>query len=177
MNNKFKVVILILSDRASQGVYEDRSGTKIIELLDLYMIEEPEKIYKIIPDEKEIIEKELKEMAKNGCHLVLTSGGTGPSKRDVTPEATEAVCQKILPGFGELMRRVSFEKVPTAILSRSTAGICGDSLIVNMPGSPKAIKECLEAVFPAIPDCVKIVSGFVMECDETNIKVHKPHHH
>lgn len=173
----FKAGILILSDRASQGVYEDRSGTKIMELLDLYMVEEPEKFYKVIPDDKKTIEKEIEDMATQGCHVILTSGGTGPSERDVTPEATEAVCQKILPGFGELMRRVSYEKVPTAILSRSTAGICVKSLVVNMPGSPKAIKECLEAVFPAIPDCVKIVSGFVMECDETEIKVHKPHHH
>lgn len=175
--SRFKAGVLILSDRASAGVYEDRSGTKIIELLNLYMQEEPEVDYKIIPDDKETIEAEIQRMAKEGNHLILTSGGTGPSKRDVTPEATQAVCQKILPGFGEHMRRISFEKVPTAILSRSTAGICDDSLVVNMPGSPKAIKECLEAVFPAIPDCVKIVTGFVMECNEDNIKIHKPHHH
>ncbi len=175
--NIFKAGVLILSDRASEGIYQDLSGIKIMELLELYMVGKIEKIYKVIPDDQEKIEEELKELAKQGCHIILTSGGTGPSIRDVTPEATHKVCQKILPGFGELMRRVSFEKVPTAILSRAAAGICEKSLIINLPGSPKAIKECLEAVYPAIPDCVKIVSGYEMECDENNIKVHKPHHH
>jgi molybdopterin adenylyltransferase len=105
---------------------------------------------------------------------VITTGGTGPALRDVTPEATEAVCQKMMPGFGELMRKVSLEKVATAILSRQTAGICAKGLIVNLPGQPKAIKECLDAVFPAIPYCIDLLDGPFLTTDETKIRAFRP---
>ena len=109
-----------------------------------------------------------------GCCLVVTTGGTGPAVRDVTPEATEAVCEKRMPGFGELMRQVSLAHVPTAILSRQTAGIRGSSLIVNLPGKPKAITECLDAVFPAIPYCIDLIGGPRIETDEAYVKAFRP---
>ena len=109
-----------------------------------------------------------------GCDLVLTTGGTGPAVRDVTPEATEAVCEKMMPGFGELMRAQSLKYVPTAILSRQTAGIRKHALIINLPGQPKAIKECLEPVFPAVPYCIDLIEGAFIETDETKMKVFRP---
>jgi len=112
---------------------------------------------RIVPDDLEQIAVAIRELAEAGCCLVVTTGGTGPAPRDVTPEATERVCTKLLPGFGELMRKVSLEKVPTAILSRQTAGVCDRTLIVNLPGRPKSIRECLDAVFPAIPYCVDLI--------------------
>ena len=122
-----------------------------------------------------MIEQTLRELCEaEQCCLVITTGGTGPALRDVTPEATEAVCQKMMPGFGELMRKVSLEKVSTAILSRQTAGICGRALIVNLPGQPKAIKECLDAVFPAIPYCIDLLEGPYLPTDETKIKAFRP---
>ncbi|MBN2767965.1 MAG: molybdopterin adenylyltransferase, partial [Campylobacterales bacterium] len=108
------------------------------------------------------------------CDLIVTTGGTGPAPRDVTPEATEAVCQKMLPGFGELMRSISLRYVPTAILSRQSAGVCEKSLIVNLPGKPKSIRECLEAVFPAIPYCLDLIGARYIEADERNIKIFRP---
>jgi molybdopterin adenylyltransferase len=108
------------------------------------------------------------------CCLVVTTGGTGPAPRDITPEATEAVCSKMMPGFGELMRSVSLQYVPTAILSRQTAGIRGKGLIVNLPGKPKAIRQCLEAVFPAIPYCIDLIGGPFITCKEENIKIFRP---
>ncbi|MFM8415022.1 MAG: molybdopterin adenylyltransferase, partial [Planctomycetota bacterium] len=110
-----------------------------------------------VPDELETIAAAIRELADAGCCLVVTTGGTGPAPRDVTPEATERACTKMLPGFGELMRQVSLEYVPTAILSRQTAGVCGRALVVNLPGRPKSIRECLDAVFPAIPYCVDLI--------------------
>ena len=106
--------------------------------------------------------------------LIITTGGTGPSLRDVTPEATEAICQKMLPGFGELMRSISLAFVPTAILSRQTAGIRGNTLIVNLPGKPKAIRQCLEAVFPAIPYCIDLIEGPYLVCNDANMKAFRP---
>jgi len=108
------------------------------------------------------------------CCLVVTTGGTGPAARDVTPEATQAVCEKMMPGFGELMRKVSLEKVPTAILSRQTAGIRGGSLIVNLPGQPRAIAECLDAIFPAIPYCIDLIGGPYLTTDETRLAAFRP---
>jgi molybdopterin adenylyltransferase len=108
------------------------------------------------------------------CCLIVTTGGTGPAPRDVTPEATEAVCEKMMPGFGELMRQVSLEYVPTAILSRQTAGIRGRSLIINLPGKPKSIRECLDAVFPAVPYCIDLIEGPYLECDESVIHAFRP---
>ncbi|MEQ9208679.1 MAG: molybdopterin adenylyltransferase, partial [Pseudomonadales bacterium] len=131
--------------------------------------------YAVIPDEQDQIEQTLIDMADNkGCCLIVTSGGTGPALRDVTPEATAAVCNKMMPGFGELMRSVSLQYVPTAILSRQTAGIRNNTLIVNLPGKPKAIRQCLDAVFPAIPYCIDLLEGPFLECDEEIIKPFRP---
>ncbi|MGQ4646815.1 molybdopterin adenylyltransferase [Lyngbya aestuarii] len=170
-----KIGILTASDRASAGVYDDLSGKAVINLLGEYLTSQWEPIYKVIPDDQQSIETELKRMIDQvQCCLVITTGGTGPAPRDVTPEATEAVCQKMLPGFGELMRSVSLQYVPTAILSRQTAGIRGNGLIVNLPGKPKSIKECLEAVFPAIPYCVDLIGGPYLECNPEVIQVFRP---
>ena len=138
---KAKIGILTLSDRASEGKYDDLSGAAIKEVLDGWIKSEREYFYEVIPDEIELIKERLKHMIDVlGCDLVLTTGGTGPAPRDVTPEATEAVCEKMMPGFGELMRAASLKYVPTAILSRQTAGIRGHALIVNLPSQPKAIR-------------------------------------
>jgi len=129
----------------------------------------------VIPDEQEQIEATLIRLADEElCCLIVTTGGTGPAKRDVTPEATEAVCDRMMPGFGELMRAESLKFVPTAILSRQTAGLRDDTLIVNLPGKPKSIRECLDAVFPAIPYCIDLMEGPYLECDETVIKPFRP---
>jgi len=170
-----KIGIVTVSDRASAGVYEDISGKAIIDRLNEYLTSPWESVYRIIPDEQNIIEDTLKEMVDNGgCSLVVTTGGTGPAKRDVTPEATEAVCDRMMPGFGELMRAESLKFVPTAILSRQTAGLRKDSLIVNLPGKPKSIRECLDAVFPAIPYCIDLMDGPYLICDENVIKPFRP---
>lgn len=172
---KAKIGIVTVSDRASAGVYDDLSGKAIIETLNDYLISEWEPIYEVIPDEQEIIEATLIKMADDKeCSLIVTTGGTGPAKRDVTPEATEAVCDRMMPGFGELMRTESLKFVPTAILSRQTAGLRGDSLIVNLPGKPKSIRECLDAVFPAIPYCIDLMEGPYLDCNEKVIKPFRP---
>ncbi len=170
-----KIGIITASDRASAGVYEDISGRAIIDTIDEYLKSSWTEIYEVIPDEQSYIEKTIKEMADDkGCCLIVTTGGTGPAKRDVTPEATEVVCDKMMPGFGELMRQVSLKYVPTAILSRQTAGIRGKTLIVNLPGKPKSIRECLDAVFPAIPYCIDLLEGPYIECNEEVIKPFRP---
>jgi molybdopterin adenylyltransferase len=138
-----------------------------------YLISEHEIVYRCIPDEQDIIEQTMIELCQECC-LVVTTGGTGPAKRDVTPEATENVCEKMMPGFGELMRQVSLKYVPTAILSRQTAGIRGKSLIINLPGKPKSIRECLDAVFPAVPYCIDLIGGDYLECNEEVIKAFRP---
>ena len=172
---KAKIGILTMSDRASEGTYEDKSGPAIKEVLDSWIVSEHEYFYEVIPDEFELIKERLVHMVDVlGCDLVLTTGGTGPAVRDVTPEATEAVCEKIMPGFGELMRAASLQYVPTAILSRQTAGIRGHALIINLPGQPKAIKECLEPVFPAVPYCIDLIEGAFIETDENVMKVFRP---
>ncbi|MGX9416201.1 molybdopterin adenylyltransferase [Vibrio sp. WJH972] len=172
---KAKIGIVTVSDRASAGVYEDISGKAIIETLNEYLVSEWEPIYEVIPDEQDVIEATLIKMAdKQDCSLIVTTGGTGPAKRDVTPEATEAVCDRMMPGFGELMRAESLKFVPTAILSRQTAGLRNDSLIVNLPGKPKSIRECLDAVFPAIPYCIDLMEGPFLECNEAVIKPFRP---
>ncbi len=135
-----RIGIINVSDRASKGIYEDIPGKAIVETLNEYLVSDWEKEYAVIPDEQDLIEQTLVDMADNkGCCLIVTSGGTGPALRDVTPEATEGVCNKMMPGFGELMRSVSLQYVPTAILSRQTAGIRNNTLIINLPGKPKAI--------------------------------------
>jgi len=170
-----KIGILTASDRASAGIYEDISGQAIIDTLNDYLKSSWIKVYKIIPDDQKNIEKTLINMAdKDNCCLIITTGGTGPAKRDITPEATESVCDKMMPGFGELMRQVSLKYVPTAILSRQTAGIRNQTLIVNLPGKPKSIRECLDAVFPAIPYCIDLLEGPYIECNEEVIKPFRP---
>jgi len=170
-----RIGIVTVSDRASAGTYQDLSGPAIRETLGAFLASPWEECYRLIPDEGPVIEATLRELCDvQACCLVLTTGGTGPALRDVTPEATEAVCEKLLPGFGEQMRAVSLRYVPTAILSRQTAGIRGASLIVNLPGKPKSIRECLEAVFPAIPYCVDLIGGPRLETDETVLKAFRP---
>lgn len=169
-----RIGILTVSDRASQGIYDDISGQGIKEILHRYLVSPWEAVYEVIPDEQELIEQRLIAMTEAGCCLIVTTGGTGPAPRDVTPEATMKVCDKLLPGFGELMRAVSLQSVPTAILSRQTAGIRGKSLIVNLPGKPKSIGECLAAVFPAIPYCIDLIGGSYLECNPQAVKVFRP---
>jgi molybdopterin adenylyltransferase len=172
--DKIKIGIITASDRASKGIYEDISGMAIIDTMKEYLQNEFEEVYRCIPDEQETIEKTMLELEELGCCLIVTTGGTGPAVRDVTPEATENVCQKMLPGFGELMRQVSLQYVPTAILSRQSAGICGKSLVINLPGKPKSIRECLDAVFPAVPYCIDLIEGPYLEANENIIKVFRP---
>ncbi len=170
-----RIGIVTLSDRASAGVYEDLSGKAIRETLTEWLSSDWEAVYRLIPDDRATIEATLTTLADvEKCGLIVTTGGTGPAPRDVTPEATEAVCEKMMPGFGELMRAVSLKSVPTAILSRQTAGIRGRSLIVNLPGKPAAIRECLEAVFPAIPYCVDLIGGPYLEATAAAPKVFRP---
>lgn len=172
-----KIGILTMSDRASEGVYEDKSGIAIKEILSEWITNKIEFFYEIIPDDFELIKENLIKMCDElKCDFVVTTGGTGPALRDVTPEATKAVCDKIMPGFGELMRMESLKFVPTAILSRQTAGIRNKSFILNLPGNPKAIRECLEPVFPAIPYCIDLIGGGYIQTDESKMKVFRPKH-
>lgn len=175
MSEPAKIGIVTVSDRASGGVYEDKSGPAIVAAMKEMLAGEWEPVKRLIPDEQERIEATLKALADDeGCCLIVTTGGTGPAKRDVTPEATEEVCEKLLPGFGELMRAVSLKSVPTAILSRQTAGIRGSTLIVNLPGKPAAIRECLFAVMPAIPFCIDLAGGPALQTNETVVKAFRP---
>ncbi len=170
-----RIGILTVSDRASKGIYEDISGKAIMDTLNGYLVSDWEPVYKVIPDEQTEIEEEIIKLAdQEACCLIVTTGGTGPAVRDVTPEATETVCEKMMPGFGELMRTESLKYVPTAILSRQTAGIRGNSLSINLPGKPKAIRQCLDAVFPAVPYCIDLIHGPFLECDDNVIKVFRP---
>ncbi len=170
-----KIGVLTVSDRANAGIYEDLSGKAIISTLNEYLTSKWEEVYEVVPDERDVIEKAMIRMVDDeGCCLVVTTGGTGPAKRDVTPEATESVCDRMMPGFGELMRAESLKYVPTAILSRQTAGLRGSSLIINLPGKPKSIRECLDAVFPALPYCIDLMEGPYLECNEQVIKPFRP---
>jgi molybdopterin adenylyltransferase len=170
-----RIGIVTVSDRASRGEYEDKGGPAILACLTEMLSSDWEPVARVIPDERPIIEQSLRDLCdEEGCCLVVTTGGTGPALRDVTPEATEAVCEKMMPGFGELMRQVSLKSVPTAILSRQTAGIRGKSLIVNLPGKPAAIRECLMAVFPAIPYCVDLIGGAYLTTNEAIVKAFRP---
>ena len=158
-----KIGIVTMSDRASQGIYEDKSGKEIENFLKDNITNDFEIIYKLIPDDYDRIVSTLKELVNDKCSLILTTGGTGPAPRDVTPEATREVIEKELPGFGELMRMHSLKYVPTSILARGTAGIVKNSFILNLPGSPKAIRENLEAVWAAIPYAVDLIGGDYIE--------------
>jgi molybdopterin adenylyltransferase len=155
-----KVGRVTMSDRAASGVYEDRSGPEIERIIASHFTDGIEFFRRLIPDDRARIESTLRELCDAQCSLIVTTGGTGPAPRDVTPEATRAILEKELPGFGEIMRMRSYAITPTAILSRATAGVRGKSLIVNLPGNPKAIAECLPLLLPAIVECIDHVAGF-----------------
>lgn len=174
---KAKIGIVTVSDRASRGEYEDLGGPAIREWFERALSSPWQAVSRMVPDEQGQIEKLLCALADTeGCCLIVTTGGTGPARRDVTPEATEAVCDKLLDGFGEQMRAVSLQYVPTAILSRQIAGIRGSSLIINLPGKPSAIAECLDAVFPAVPYCIDLIEGPYLETHDEVIKAFRPKH-
>ena len=158
-----KIGVVTISDRASAGIYEDKSGQEIKNFLAENITNEYKVEYRLIPDEFDEIVKTLNELVEIKCSLILTTGGTGPAKRDVTPEATREVIEKELPGFGELMRMHSLKYVPTSILARGIAGVVKNSFILNLPGSPKAIRENLEAVWPAIPYAIDLIEGDFIE--------------
>ncbi len=171
-----RIGIVAVSDRASRGVYEDRGGPAVREYLAEVLITPWEAEVRVIPDEEARIRSTLVELVDVlECCLVITTGGTGPAPRDVTPEATLAVIDRELAGFGEAMRAVSRPHVPTAILSRQMAGVRGRSLIVNLPGSPGAVRECLDAVFAAVPDCVDLIGGPYLETDRSRVVAYRPH--
>jgi molybdopterin adenylyltransferase len=167
--------VVTISDRASAGLYEDKGGPGIEAALAAILATPWRPVRRLVPDGRPVIEATLRELADvANCSLILTTGGTGPSLRDVTPEATEAVCERVLPGFGELMRNKSLLEVPTAILSRQLAGTRGNTLIVNLPGKPAAIRTCLDAVFPAIPYCLDLIGGDRLDTDPAVCKAFRP---
>ena len=177
MTKAIRIGFVTVSDRASRGEYEDLGGPAMQEWLSNALTSEWEAVARIVPDEQDQVEATLKELADDqGCCLIVTTGGTGPALRDITPEATVAVSDKILDGFGEQMRAVSLKFVPTAILSRQIAAIRKQSLIINLPGKPSAIADCLEAVFPAVPYCIDLLEGPYLETDESFIKAFRPKH-
>jgi molybdopterin adenylyltransferase len=172
---KARIGIVTVSDRASRGQYDDLSGPAIVDWLRLALKTPWESVTRLVADEQPAIEAALKELCdREACCLVVTTGGTGPAPRDVTPEATLAVADKVMPGFGEQMRAVSLKYVPTAILSRQVGVIRGKSLIVNLPGQPKAIKETLDGIFAAIPYCIDLIGGPYLETDEAVVKAFRP---
>lgn len=173
-NDVVKIGVVTVSDRASRGEYEDLGGPAVVQYFEDVLASPHEVLARVISDEQPLIEQTLRELEQAGCCLIVTTGGTGPSKRDVTPEATEAVCDKLMPGFGELMRTVSLTKVPTAILSRQTAGILGDALVINLPGQPKAIAECLDAVMAAVPHCITLLDGPRIDTNPERLVAFRP---
>lgn len=176
-NTEIKIGFVTVSDRASRGEYEDLGGPAMQAWITQALSCPWTPVARVIEDDQPLIEATLKALAdEHGCCLILTTGGTGPAKRDVTPEATAAVCDKILDGFAEQMRAVSLKYVPTAILSRQIAGTRGASLMINLPGKPSAIGECLEAVFPAVPYCIDLIEGPYLETNETFVKAFRPKH-
>ena len=175
MSGAIRSGIVTVSDRASAGIYADEGGPAIRAYFERALASPWAAIERIVPDERETVAATLRDLAdREGCCLIVTTGGTGPAPRDVTPEATLDIVEKPMPGFGELMRQVSLAKVPTAILSRQTAGIRGRCLIVNLPGRPRAIAECLDAVMPAIPYCIDLIEGPFIETDPEVIAAFRP---
>jgi molybdopterin adenylyltransferase len=175
MEQRARIGILTISDRASTGVYADASGPAIEATMSEILTSPWEKVVRIVPDGIESVRDAIISLVDDeGCDLVLTTGGTGPAPRDLTPEATEAACEKMMPGFGELMRRKSLEQVPTAILSRQTAGIRGKALIINLPGKPSSIRVTLLAVFPAVPYCLDLIGAVRLETDPAVVPAFRP---
>ncbi len=172
-----RIGIVTVSDRAARGEYEDKGGPAIESEMLKILSSVWEAVTVVIPDERPIIESTLIDLCDNEkCCLVLTTGGTGPAVRDVTPDATEAVCDKLMPGFGELMRAESLKVVPTAILSRQIAGVRSQTLIINLPGNPPAIHDCLMAVFPAVPYCIDLLDGPWLDTDPAYCQAFRPKH-
>lgn len=170
-----RIGILTVSDRASSGVYADESGPAIRATLEQILKSPWEAVERVVPDGMESVRDALIDLVdRSRCDLVFTTGGTGPAPRDLTPEGTEAACATMMPGFGELLRRKSLEQVPTAILSRQTAGIRGKALIVNCPGKPASIRTSLLAVFPAIPYCLDLIGAERLETDDAVVKSFRP---
>ena len=177
MTEPARIGIVTVSDRAARGEYEDKGGPAIVAELSKILVSIWEAVEVVIPDESKLIQDTLIELCDvDDCCLVVTTGGTGPAQRDVTPDATEAVCDRLMPGFGELMRAESLKVVPTAILSRQIAGIRGQSLLINLPGNPPAIHDCLMAVFPAVPYCIDLLEGPFLETDSAYCKAFRPKH-
>jgi len=174
LRNNLKAGILTVSDRAFNGVYADQSGPAIAAWLKETIASPLEWVERLCPDEQPQIEQALRELIAQGCDLILTTGGTGPALRDVTPEATQAVGEKELPGFGERMRSISLAYVPTAILSRQTAVIKGQSLIINLPGQPKAIAETLNELFSAVPYCLELIGGPLVQTHPERVQAFRP---
>jgi molybdopterin adenylyltransferase len=185
--DKVSIGLVSISDRASRGVYEDKGIPALEEWLASAVLNSLSFAARVIPDEQEVIESTLKELADvESCNLILTTGGTGPAPRDITPEATLAVADKVMPGFGEQMRQISLQFVPTAILSRQVAVIRGSTLIINLPGQPKSIRETLEGlrdesgkalvhgIFAAVPYCVDLIGGPYIETNEAKCKAFRP---
>ena len=167
--------VVSVSDRASSGEYEDLGGPAIVDFFSEAILSPWEVVYRCIADERELIESTLVELVDIvGCDVVVTTGGTGPAERDVTPEATASVCERIMPGFGEQMRAISLQYVPTAILSRQLAGIRGACLIFNLPGRPKAIRETIDEIWKAVPYCVDLLDGPYIDCDSEVCAVFRP---
>lgn len=177
--DKIKIGVLTVSDRASRGEYQDKGGPAVISELKEAIISPWEPVTVIVPDEQDQIEAALINLADNEkCSLIITTGGTGPAPRDVTPDATLKVATRELPGFGEQMRAISVKKgIPTAILSRQCAVLRNSTLIINLPGKPSAIAECLEAVFPAIPDCIDLIGGPDVQTNPEKVTAYRPHKH
>ncbi len=178
MNYKFvpiRIGLVSISDRASSGVYEDKGIPALQEWLDRVVANPREYLTRLIPDEQPLIESTLTELTDlEKCALILTTGGTGPALRDVTPEATLAVADKLMPGFGEAMRAISLKYVPTAILSRQVAVTRASSLIINLPGQPKAIGETLDGIFPAVPYCIDLIGGPYIETNPGRVEAFRP---
>lgn len=175
MSESVRIGIVTVSDRASRGEYQDLGGPAIAEWLQQALVTPWQPVTRLVPDEQSEIAHALRELCDNeGCCFVVTTGGTGPAPRDVTPEATLAVADKVLEGFGEQMRAVSLKYVPTAILSRQVGVIRGKSLVINLPGQPKAIKETLDGIFAAVPYCIDLIGGPYLETREEVIKAFRP---
>ncbi|MCA3601999.1 MAG: molybdopterin adenylyltransferase [Methylobacterium sp.] len=175
MTTAARIGILVSSDRASRGEYEDKGGPAIEAYLREVLTSPWEPLYRLVPDDRETLAATMRKLVdEEGASLILTTGGTGPAPRDVTPEATRDVCERLLDGFGEEMRRASLKEVPTAILSRQIAGTRGACLILNLPGKPSAIRTCLDAVFAAIPYGIDLVGGARLETDPTRIVAFRP---